>query len=167
MVCIFEFLTLFTLRAIIFLILFHFLTIFSAPNTPIRGVQILFGTRNNEAFTLDSSLPWVLKCSITSWFTIWGVRNWWFSGWLPGSFHEPPQRGENNRFFFAGSFMKTSEVWNNRRSFYSDFPPPERQQPAGYQTSKNQNRDPGAIELVGSNLVWSNSFVTIAIVCED
>jgi hypothetical protein len=49
----FEFLTPFILKGHNFLNSIPFLMIFSAPNVPIGGVQILFRHKNNGALTLD------------------------------------------------------------------------------------------------------------------
>jgi hypothetical protein len=35
----------------------------------IKGVQVLFGHQKQQSLPLESGLPWVLKCLITSWFT--------------------------------------------------------------------------------------------------
>jgi len=50
--------------------------IFSAPNAPIGGVQVLFGHQKQQRPPLGSSLPWVLKCSITDRSTLatWRLR---------------------------------------------------------------------------------------------
>ncbi len=58
-----------TLRGCNFLNFIPFLTIFCAPDMSIKGVQVLFGHQKQQSLPLESGLPWVLKCLITSWFT--------------------------------------------------------------------------------------------------
>jgi hypothetical protein len=53
MVCLFYFLTLSNFGGCNFLNSNLFLTIFSAPNAPIRRVQVFLNTKNNGALLLD------------------------------------------------------------------------------------------------------------------
>jgi hypothetical protein len=56
-ICLFEFLTLFTLVGHNFLISNPFSTIVSVSNAPGGGVQVLFGHKNNGALPLDLAFP--------------------------------------------------------------------------------------------------------------
>jgi len=61
MICFFEFLTPFILRAIIFSIFISILMIFSALDKPIGGVQVLFIHKKQWNPPFGISLPWMLK----------------------------------------------------------------------------------------------------------
>jgi hypothetical protein len=55
--CFYEFLTPFTLGAHNIFNFISFLTIFSALEAPIGGVQVLFENKNNGALPLDMACP--------------------------------------------------------------------------------------------------------------
>ncbi len=53
-----------------FLDFISFGTFFSAPDAPIGGVYVLFGHHKQQSPPLWSGLPWAVKCSVTSRFTL-------------------------------------------------------------------------------------------------
>jgi hypothetical protein len=59
-----------TLGAHIFFYCIPFLRIFSVPNAPIGGVQILFGQQKQWNPPCGSDLPLALKCLITGRFIL-------------------------------------------------------------------------------------------------
>jgi hypothetical protein len=65
----FEFLTPSTLGGGNFFNSFPFLTIFSALDVPIRGVQVLFGHHKHEALPLDPAYLECLNVLVTNQFT--------------------------------------------------------------------------------------------------
>jgi hypothetical protein len=75
--CIFEFLTPSAFEGNNFLNANKFLTIFHALNAPRDGVQILFWQQKQWSPPHGSNLPRVLKCSITSQFTL--IKLVWFT----------------------------------------------------------------------------------------
>jgi hypothetical protein len=81
----FEFFDPFYFEGCNFLNFISFLMIFSAPNVPIREVQVLFGHHKQGNPPLGSGLPEALKCLVTGWFTLYesGFCFPFFSHWKP------------------------------------------------------------------------------------
>jgi hypothetical protein len=64
----------FTLGGCNFLISNPFPRIVYVPDAPTIGIQVLFGHQKQWSPSLGSSLPWVPKCPITSWSTLYIVH---------------------------------------------------------------------------------------------